>query len=195
MPEEYVIYLNDEEFEILSQDLELSIADVIAQSGVYTFKAVARSISNSAENNGDGNLLNSLFASVKIEKLALPQFIKVDANKVLEVKNIPASASNLKPYQIFVNEVETEEFDEHENFVVKVKFLAQMDEGNNYYIDSEVSTFNISRLNKVDDISLSNYTLNWSSVDEAESYIIRFENGERKFETQSVSNSIETYSR
>ncbi len=189
--EEYVIYLNDEEFEILSQDLELSIADVIAQSGVYTFKAVARSISNSAENNGDGNLLNSLFASVKIEKLALPQFIKVDANKVLEVKNIPASASNLKPYQIFVNEVETEEFDEHENFVVKVKFLAQMDEGNNYYIDSEVSTFNISRLNKVDDISLSNYTLNWSSVDEAESYIIRFENGERKFETQSVSNSIE----
>lgn len=188
--DEYVILLNDVEFATLSQNLEVSVANVVANSGIFTFKAIAKSVDNSAENNGEGTLLDSQFSSVVIEKLPLPESLKVDSNGVLEVKNIPTSANSIKPIQIMINDIETENFDEKDQFSVNVRFLAKQDYENYYFIDSEISSFNVKRLEKVTNISLSNNILKWSKNVDAEKYIIRFENSTNAITIESDENSL-----
>lgn len=180
--ENYLVYYNENLLATLDDVLSYDIEDIVKNVGIHQFAVTAKSISNSAE-NGNGNLYDSEMNQIYIEKLSAPESITFDEQNGISINNIPNNVNN-SPYTLWVNDVKQEnfKFNFDENYIVNICFNAKVDNDKYYYLDSEISTFTINRLNKPTNLTYSNFVISWNAVEHAESYLLKISKDEFAYE-------------
>lgn len=193
--EEYVVFYEDEIIvKLNNQNRTHDVSSITSLGGEHNFSVIAVSLSNSAEQDGEGNLFNSAKTSIKVTKYDSPTDIIVNANQTIVVKNIPQNVGS-EQYEIFVNGQKVKKdyvLSEDINFEINVKFVSKPDTQTEYYIDSEESLFNVSRIEKVSNIQFNDFVLTWDKNEKAQSYQVYIKNDYVEFDQNFTENKFDT---
>lgn len=158
----------DVKFNSLNLIIDDSAEDVILidltgkleEASTYTIDVIAK--------NPDNVLVNdSSVSSVSITRFSAPQKFSISADGVINIKDYPNTLYlDTNKEELLINDQETKTLDDSSLYTIKAKFVARTTElNNNYYLDSDYSTFNITRLQKPAKPVLNETVLSWQEVE------------------------------
>ena len=156
--ENYIITFDGQNlvYDGTKENIQIDLTSRIAQEKTYVVTA-------QAVNNEDELILDSQETSVQITKLASPQQFTVTEQGVIIILDYPESKKlDTKKEQILINNVETTTLGEGSVFEVVAKFNGNKERvEDNYYIDSDQSTFTVQKLAKPQNVQLDETLLYW----------------------------------
>ncbi len=144
---DYRILLGEEvlAYDGTKENIQIDLTSKI--TGVTTYVIIATAL-----NNEDELIKKSEDAVIRVTVLSAPQKYSVTKEGAVSVKNPPLMKmlNADKPFDLFIDDVESTMIGDGNTFVVKAKFNANTEivDGNEYYLDSDFSTFTIQRLEK-----------------------------------------------
>lgn len=198
----YIYNFETSDIELLASldenSLEFDLTPFLTQIGNYKFFVNASSSTDSADNEGEGNLYSSEFAELTIEKLYAPTSLTVTPTNNLVVDDLtkdPTLSSKLDARQFIitvngnqVTNLATYSLPEIESFEIKTYFIGRASSTSPYYLDSEQSTFYITRLSVPTNVKFEDYVVSWDENEFAEEYEIILFKGLATYSVKTTSN-------
>ncbi len=193
-----VNYANNYEITINSQPLvfdnsqetiTIDLTQKLTQSGDYVVSVKAL--------NADNELIfDSNVNSITITKLSAPQQFNLSTDGVLTILDYPnGQMLDENRATLLINDENTETLDNSTTYTVKAKFNATKQKiDNHYYLDSEISQFNIERLTAPASPTLDETLISWQeTTQENFTYLLTISQGEIVKQIQVSENQIDVF--
>lgn len=146
-----LVYDNTEEV------ITIDLSEKLNETKTYTFEVVAK-------NEDDDLVFDSDVSQITITKLVAPEKYNVSTEGIITIADYPnASYLDTDKEILLINEVDVASLDDTSNlFNIKAKFNAIKTRLENaYYLDSDYSTFTITRMDKPTKPTLSETVISW----------------------------------
>lgn len=167
---EYEIQLDGERILLLlpEQIEEIDVSSYFTEEKIYSFSIIARN----AQNDLLLDSVSSQSSTVNVEKLKRPTNIAITTSENVLVSDYEDQTKlDSSKFTLLVNGEEVSSLDDKQSFEIKVNYNAKTTPvGNNYYLDSEVSVFNVNRLATPSKPVFENQNISWSRLDNGVSY-------------------------